>query len=139
MLGVGLRKSQEHLLQRHEGDRIIILVSDGVSFDLENGVNEEIARELRDNGITVYYVHIAEDDPPPTTAAIATITGGETFAAGNQAALANVFQRIDEMQRTRLERSLAEVQDLHWPFCLAGFVCGAVTLLGFLGLRYTPW
>lgn len=139
MLGVGLKVCQSLLVQREEGDRMIILISDGASFDLTNGEEEIIARELRDNGIAVYYVHIGGGDPPPPTAAVATITGGATFSAGDAAGLQDVFQRIDAMRTTRLERTYADILDLFWPFCLAGFTLLGSYLTASFGLRYTPW
>ena len=139
MLGVGMRKCQDQLLQRSEGDRMIILVSDGQSFDLSNGSEEKLARELRDNGIVVYYVHIGGGDAPAETSVVATITGGSTFAVDNQAALHDTFAQIDTMQKTKLMRTYAEVVDLHWPFCLAGFIVLPGAILSSLGMRYTPW
>ena len=139
MLGVGLRECQRQLMHRPEGDRMIVLVSDGVSFDLGNGNEEKIGRELRDDGIVVYYVHIGGGDAPAETSVVATITGGSTFAVENEAALAETFERIDSMQKTKLMRTYAEVVDLHWPFCLVGFVVLPAAVLSSFGLRYTPW
>lgn len=139
MLGVGLRECQEQLLRHEDGDRTIVLVSDGASFDLTNGEEETIGRELRDNGIVLYYVHIGGGQPPPSTAATATITGGATFAAGDEAGLKRVFQRIDEMQPTRIERTYADVLDMFRPFCVAGLSLVGMALFASFGLRYTPW
>ncbi len=139
MLGVGLKTCQSLLVQREEGDRMIILISDGASFDLTDGEEETIARELRNNGIAVYYVHIGGGDPPPPTAAVATITGGATFSAGDTAGLQDVFQRIDAMRTTRLERTYADILDLFWPFCLAGFTLLGSYVAASFGMRYTPW
>ncbi len=139
MLGVGLRECQDQLLRHDDGDRTIILVSDGVSFDLTDGEEETIGRELRDNDIVLYYIHIGGGETPPTTAATATITGGATFAAGDEAGLRQIFQRIDQMQPTRMERTYADVLDLFRPFCAVGLSLLGTTLLASFGLRYTPW
>lgn len=139
MLGKGVLRCQAELLRQVEGDRMIILISDGMSFDLEGGQEEKIGRELRDNGIAVYYVHIGSGDPPPSTSALATITGGATFAAGNAAGLEAVFARIDAMRSARMERVYADRVDFHWPFCMIGFAGLAGHLLSAWGLRYTPW
>lgn len=139
MLGVGLKKCADELVQRKEGDRMIILISDGASFDLAGGEEEQVGRELRDQGIVVYYVHIGGGVPPPPTAAVATITGGATFSAGDPKGLDQVFRRIDAMRSARLERTYADVLDCFRPFCLAGFILFGLQLLGLFGLRYTPW
>src|SRR5205823_896150 len=47
-----------------DGDRLIILVSDGDSQDLGHGEEYEIAELLKDAGITLYHIHVAEDDIP---------------------------------------------------------------------------
>lgn len=40
------------------GDRMIILISDGQSADLGNGQEEEVGKELLQNRICVYSIHI---------------------------------------------------------------------------------
>ena len=46
MIGLALRHCSDTLSEREEGDRMIILVSDGQSFDLSGGQDEVIAEEL---------------------------------------------------------------------------------------------
>lgn len=139
MIGGALRQCRKHLEQRDEGDRMILLVSDGASADLSNGQDEAVARELRDAGIVLYGVHIGEGEMPPDVASICTITGGTSFSAGDELALRSVFQRIDEMQTVKLERAVADIQDFYWPFCLTGLVALVGYVLASFGWRYTPW
>jgi Ca-activated chloride channel homolog len=139
MIGVALRHCLKQLVERKEGDRMILLVSDGESFDLSGGQDEVIARELRDNGITVFAVHIGEGGAPDEVASIATITGGASFAAGDEIALRNVFQKIDQMQTVRMEKTIADIHDCFWPYCLTGLTALALFVLSSFGLRYTPW
>ena len=61
-IGKALMACRELLVTREEGDRLIILISDGASFDLDNGRDEEIARLLKRDNITVYSIHIAGGD-----------------------------------------------------------------------------
>ncbi len=139
MIGKALLACKTVLLGREEGDRMIILITDGMSFDLINGADEEVARTLRENQIVVYAVHVSDTEVPPPLATITAKTGGEVFNPGDPEALKAVFRRIDAMRETRLEKTAAETLDDFGPFCAAGLsLLGLGALAGF-GLRYTPW
>lgn len=139
MIGLALKKCQDLLLEKETGDRMVILVSDGASFDLGNGQEEEIGRSLRADEIAMYGIHIGGGMTPPEVSAIATITGGATFAPEDQAGLDGVLQRIDQMRETKLARTFAELMDWFKPFCVAGASLVGLALAALLGLRYTPW
>jgi Ca-activated chloride channel family protein len=139
MIGQALLACKEVLTSREEGDRMIILVSDGDSFDLSNGNDESVAQTLKRSGITVYSIHISSSDPPPLIVTITGLTGGEVFPVDDPQALQAVFRRIDAMKATRLEKTAPELLDDFAPVCVAGLsVLGAFGLTLF-GLRYTPW
>ncbi len=138
-IGKALRACRRVLIGREEGDRMIILVSDGNSFDLGNDADQEIARMLREDGICVYAVHIAEDSPPDPIVNITSLTGGEVFNPGDPSGLAAVFQRIDEMQETRVEKVQAEPIDDYEPWAHAALAVLGTALVALFGLRFTPW
>lgn len=138
-IGRALLACRKILTAREQGDRMIILVTDGYSSDLANGRDEEIARQLRDDQIVVYAVHVADGEPSDQLTHLASITGGEVFSPGDQQGLAHVFQRIDEMQKSRIEKTRTEAIDDYPPWCRAGLVLVGVALIALLGLRYTPW
>lgn len=138
-IGKALLACREVLTSREEGDRMIILVSDGQSWDLNNGRDEEIARKLRDDNIVVNAIHIADSEVPGPIVNITSMTGGEAFNPGDQDALDHVFKRIDGMQATRLEMASAELRDRFKPYALAGLALLGLYLLSLLGLRATPW
>jgi len=138
-VGNALQACREVLTGRQEGDRMIILVTDGISFDIMNGQDLQLAKELSGSRIVVYAVHVAEGDPPAPIVNIANLTGGEAFAAGDLNGVQAVFQRIDRMQQTRIERSLSEPQDHFRPYCIAGLSIVGLAVAGLFGLRYTPW
>jgi Ca-activated chloride channel family protein len=138
-IGNALQACREVLTSRQEGDRMIILITDGMSYDIENGQDVQLAKELSADRIVVYAVHVAEGDPPGSVVNITNLTGGEAFAAGDQAGVKSVFQRIDAMQQTRIERKLPEPQDNFVPYCLAGLSLVGLATVGLFGLRYTPW
>ena len=139
MIGLALRHCNDTLSRREEGDRMVILVSDGASFDLGGGNDEKIANELKENGVVMYAVHIGGGQVPAEVKAIANITGGATFSPGDEKSLAAVFRRIDQMQVTKLQRSYAELLDFFWPFAMAGLLGLSFSVLAAFGLRYTPW
>jgi Ca-activated chloride channel family protein len=139
MIGKALLACKEILAAREEGDRMIILVSDGESADLFGGSDESIAQTLKKDGIVVYSIHISSGDPPSEIVNVTGITGGEVFPVDDPLALQSVFRRIDEMKATRLEKTAPELLDDFAPFCKAGLsILGAIGLALF-GLRYTPW
>ena len=107
---------REVLASREEGDRMIILISDGYSYDISNGKDEEIARQMKADNIVVYAVHVASNEVPGEVVNIAMMTGGEVFEPGDKAGLAAVFKRIDEMQETRMEKNVSESMDHFRPF-----------------------
>jgi len=138
-IGKALMACREVLRQRDEGDRMLILVSDGDSSDLYGGNDMEIADTLRKDGIVVYCIHVAEYETPDPVVNIAAVTGGAAFQADDPAALSTVFARIDGMQQTKLEKVSAETLDDFEPWCLLGLSLLALASMTAFGLRYTPW
>jgi Ca-activated chloride channel family protein len=138
-IGKALRACRKVLTEREEGDRMIILISDGFSSDLSAGSDEMIARELKNDGIIVYCVHIADGQIPREVTRIAELTGGMAFKPQDTEELAHVFARIDTMQKTRLEKTQSEAADHFEPWCLAGLSILGLGLVALFGLRYTPW
>jgi len=139
MIGMALRSAEKVLISREEGDRMIVLITDGESFDLQNGQDLAIANSLKENNITVFAIHIAEGNPSDSVGAITMVTGGEIFSAGDPAALDTVSARIDEMKTAPLKRVTPDPVDYYQPFALAGLAIGGLHLLTLFGLRHTPW
>jgi Ca-activated chloride channel homolog len=138
-IGHALRSVRKVLAARPEGDRMVILISDGQSSDLSGGVAEKLGAELAQENIVVFYIHVAEGSPQDETFTIANLTGGQAFAADDPTALKEVFRRIDAMKPARLKPSTAEPADFFRPFAIAGLAFAGLHLLGLFGLRFTPW
>jgi len=138
-IGKALLACRKVLTAREEGDRMILLVTDGFSADLGGGRDEEIAHTLAQDRIVVYAVHVANTEVPGPIANITSITGGQVFASDDPDRLRQVFQRIDEMQVTRLEKIQSETLDDMVPWCWVGLGLLGAGLLAALGARYTPW
>src|SRR5262249_48255005 len=138
-IGRALRGYKTLLLDRPEGDRMIVLVTDGDSSDLHGGNAEAIARELKENRITGFAIIIAMSQIQEEIYTITQTTGGEAFLAGDPEALHAIFRRIDHMKQAPLEKKIADTLDFFQPFCVAGLaLLGLATLTSF-GLRYTAW
>lgn len=138
-IGLGLITCQEVLNTRNEGDRMIILVSDGQSADLDNGQDEVIAKSLAEDGIVVYSIHIGSGFTPPEVSSITNITSGKSFSPHDVESLKEVFAKIDAMKAVKLKRTYAEIVDWFGPFSIAGLVLAGMSLVSILGMRYTPW
>lgn len=139
MIGLALRAGEKTMLAGDTGDRMIVLFTDGESYDLDNGQDVAIAQSLKANGIKLYAIHIAEGGAPDSIGVIASITGGEVFSAGDPAALKSIFARIDEMQKAPIKRVTPDPVDFFEPFSMAGLGIGSIYLLTLFGLRHTPW
>jgi Ca-activated chloride channel homolog len=127
------------LAEAKDGDRLLVLVSDGVSADLNAGNASDVADSLIEAGITLYHVHVGTGAVPMEVTDIANATGGEAFVATDQSGLDRIFRHIDLMQPARFKPATAIPMDFFGPFALAGLIALATHLLGLLGLRYTPW
>lgn len=139
-IGAALRFCRDNMIQEAvRGDRMIILVSDGESFDLGSGQESELGEELREAGIVVYHIHIAEEDIPAPVIEIASITGGEAFQASDPQSLEAVFRHIDRMQPARFRTMGTVPMDHFRPITLICLALVGVHVVGLLGVRYTPW
>jgi Ca-activated chloride channel homolog len=138
-IGKALQACRQVLKTRQEGDRMIILVTDGISADLFNGEDIELAKQLAADHIVVYAIHVADGDVPGPVVNITGLTGGESFAGGDPDGVSTVFRRIDQMQQTRMERTMPEPQDFFFPYCVAGLSVLGLATSSLVGLRYTPW
>jgi Ca-activated chloride channel homolog len=139
MIAKALMACREILTSREEGDRMIILVSDGESFDLRGGNDETVAQTLKRSGITVYAIHISDRNPPAAIVNITAITGGEVFPVDDPGALKAVFERIDAMRETKLEKTASELLDDFVLVCQVGLSLLSLSAFALFGLRYTPW
>jgi Ca-activated chloride channel family protein len=133
-----LRACIKVLADRQEGDRMIVLVTDGEDYDLAGGNDKQIARELKENNIAVYAVIIGTSVQDEIVN-ITQLTGGEAFLAGDSAAMKSIFRRIDQMKPARVEKTIGHMLDdfTFWP--VVGLALVGLGAIALFGLRYTPW
>lgn len=140
LIARALRGCKERLIRTKEGDRAIILITDGGSGDFNGGGDRQIAQELADARIRVFTVLIGSDmfgvDGVYT---IAAHTAGKVFRAEDTGALESVFREIDQMQKAKFKQITADWVDFYTPFSIAGIIAAGLWAMSLLGLRYTPW
>ena len=141
MIGSALRFCMRNMEQEAgEGDRLIVLVSDGVSADLGSGFAEgDVGTELAEAGIVLYHVHVGSGMVPEEMRSISRQTGGESFVATDRRGLEEIFTHIDRMQPARFAPGGTVPMDFFTPLAILALGGLGLHLLGLLGLRYTPW
>lgn len=140
-IGAALLFCRDNMTQEAtRGDRLIILVSDGMSSDLGEGFAEmDYAKELNDADITLFHVHVGSSSVPQEVFDIAQQTGGRAFAARDASSLTSVFEYIDRMKPAEFTPGGTVPMDHSFPFALAALVLLGVHLIGLMGVRHTPW
>lgn len=138
MIANALRGCKERLMRTTEGDRAIILITDGSSADFMNGGDRQIAGELAEQKIRVFSVMIGATGMEGVYT-IAAHTSGKVFEVGDPTALSAVFREIDRMQKAKFKQVTSDWVDYYRPLSLAGLIAAGLWGLSLLGLRYTPW
>lgn len=146
-------------LQSLAKNKVIILLTDGVS-NVGTMTPLQAAEEAKSANIKVYAIAVGGDGdariPVPggfgrqrfqyipggsfdvdTLKKIAEMTGGEVFRADNESALANVLTKINELERTKIEKSgRAVYEELYWkPLALGLLLLGLAYIGRWVGLR----
>jgi Ca-activated chloride channel homolog len=143
LIANALRGCRDQLVRIEEGDRAVVLISDGGSGDFNDGGDRAVAEELAEQNIRVFSILIGGDGGMDMGSGgletIAAGTGGKVFTAGDRSALESVFREIDSMQKARFKQMTADWVDDYTPLAMAGLATISLYGLSLLGLRYTPW
>ncbi len=134
-----LRYCRKLLNDRTEGDRMIVLITDGDSYDLRGENAEELAKELTKDRISVFAIIIGQNRIQDEVVDITQKTGGEAFMAQDPEAMVSIFKQIDKLKQAKMEKTIAEAKDDFKPYCIAGLVLAGLQLAAAFGLRYSPW
>jgi len=138
-IGNALKYAEQILARQTEGDRLIILVSDGFSSDLDGLRAKEIGDELAASNIVVHMINVGDGAAPQQMFEVCQPTGGQVFSAQDPQTLQSIFDHIDHMHPVRIKQTQAEPVDRFSPFALAGIALLGLYGLSLLGVRYTPW
>lgn len=138
-IGHAARFTAQTLAQQEEGDRLMILVSDGYSGDLDGGNARQIGMELAADDIVLYMIQIGDEAAPQQMYELTEPTGGQVFNVRDPVALERVLQHIDKMTPVKIERTQPRPVDHFWPAAAALLAALALHQLFAFGVRYTPW
>lgn len=138
-VGHALEYTREVLAKQESGDRLIILITDGFSSDLEGPAAAAVASGLNAEHIVVHAINVGDGPAPDQLYAVVTPTGGRVFDARDQASLNSIFAHIDAMHPTKIRPKEREPVDFFTPLALGAAVMLGVHVLCLLGFRYTPW
>jgi Ca-activated chloride channel homolog len=128
---------KQALTGQEDGDRMVIVISDGQSYDLIESV-EDLTRTFKSERIAVFAI-IVGADPQEEIVNITRNTGGEAFRVDDPDALPSIFKKIDAMKPATVKPTIVDTVDYFEPFAWLGATLTAVWLLTLFGLRYTPW
>ena len=138
-IGVGLSEALNLLRESRARSRVAILLTDGENNagDIEPLAAARIAETL---GIRVYTIGVIEagrrtvDERALTE--MAELTGGRYYQASSEQALEAIYAGIDQLEKSRIDRSQFGVFDEYAGY----FLATALGLLAFeLLLRNTAW
>lgn len=139
LIANALHGCKEQLVRTEQGDRAVILISDGDSSDFANGGDRRAAEELAAANIRVFIILIDGGAGSGGVETIAAGTGGKVFQVGDRSSLDGVFREIDRMQKARFKQVAADWVDDYTALSITGLIAAGFYLLSLLGLRYTPW
>ena len=134
-----LEACRDTLVQQPDGDRLIVLLTDGFSEDLEGGAASRVGQDLAANHIVLHTIHVGDGQPPSQLNEVTAPTGGGVFSATNLATLQAVFDHIDHMSKARIKPKERESIDSFRLFAIAGLSIAGLSALTLFGLRYSPW
>jgi Ca-activated chloride channel family protein len=139
-----LAGATDKLIERAEGERMIILITDGESNsepDPERQV-EELLTRFADENVICYGIFISEKEVPDLECMLCEQSGGGLFNIEDEMkpdSLDDLFARIDKMTKVNLKLKEPIATDNFKPFILPTLVVLALHVLALFGLRYTPW
>jgi Ca-activated chloride channel family protein len=153
-IGHGLATAVSRLKDSEAKSKVIILLTDGTNNrgEIAPVTAAEIAKayNLRvytigvgtkgeapypvQTSMGVRYQNVPVDIDEPTLTRIAQITGGLYFRATNNAALKEIYQEIDQLEKTKMSvQEYSKKQEEYMLFALAGLIFFLLEIL----MRYT--
>ena len=128
------------LIRRAEGDRMVILMTDG-GYEAADGTPahvDAVIERYKANHIVCFCVYLRGQNIGEE-ARVCKETGGTLFEVVGQEQLNQVFARIDKMKKVKVRTKEPLSVDHFQPFLIPALGLLAAHLLALLGLRYTPW
>jgi Ca-activated chloride channel family protein len=139
LVGNAIVSCSELLKERSDGDRMLIVLTDGETSDLKGGKAAQIGQDLKSQKIIMYAISVRSEGASDDLQTACQITGGRLFESGDIPGLPAVFRQIDQLQRTKLAAAHTQWLEQDRPFALIGLALLAIYQVASLGFRYTPW
>ncbi|MCX6919240.1 MAG: VWA domain-containing protein [Verrucomicrobia bacterium] len=138
-IGKALYGAADLLDQAKTGDRMIIMLTDGLSSDILPPKDSAIIADLQAKRIKVFVVFLIDQPVTPSLVGIAQATGGDAWGAVTPDALNAVFKRIDEMKKVVVLEKKPRASDYYDPFFIPAMAALGLAILALFGIRYNPW
>jgi Ca-activated chloride channel family protein len=138
-VGKALYGAADLLDQAKTGDRMIILLTDGLSSDIMPPKDSAIIADLQAKRIKVFVIFLIDQPVTPSLVGIAQATGGDAWGAVTPEALNSVFKRIDEMKKVVVLEKKPRASDYYDPFFIPAMAALGLAILALFGIRYNPW
>lgn len=149
-IGAGLALAVERLRQSKLPSKVVVLLTDGkqtvFDIDVDKAVDEAVAAGIKvytvgagtngvaavrvDRGFGMELVQVPVEIDEDLLRRIASRTGGEYMRATDGAALRKIYQRIDALERARIE----EVKFLRYHLHYRAFLLAALALIALAAL-----
>ncbi|MFT6793624.1 MAG: Ca-activated chloride channel family protein [Rubritalea sp.] len=139
-----LAGATDELIERAEGERMIILVTDGESNSEPDPARqvEELLTRFADENVICYGIFISEKEVPELERMLCEQSGGGLFNIEDEMkpdSLDQLFARIDKMTKVNMKLKESIAVDNFKPFILPTLIVLLLHVLALFGLRYTPW
>ncbi len=138
-IGKALYGAAELLDQAKTGDRMIILLTDGLSNDIVPPKDSAIIADLQAKRIKVFVIFLIDQPVTPALVSIAQGSGGAAWPAVTPEALNEVFKKIDEMKKVVILEKKPRAADYYDPFFIPAMAALGLAILALFGIRYNPW
>ncbi len=138
-VGKALYGAADLLDQAKTGDRMIILLTDGLSSDIMPPKDSAIIADLQAKRIKVFVIFLIDQPVTPSLVGIAQASGGDAWGAVTPEALNAVFKRIDEMKKVVVLEKKPRASDYYDPFFIPAMAALGLAILALFGIRYNPW
>lgn len=133
-----LRGCKKMLQDRDDGDKMVIVITDGFSYDMQEA-EQDLIRDFKAANIAVFCIIVGGIDPQEEIVNVTRGTGGDAFRADDPDALPVIFKKIDAMKQAKFTPTFVETIDYFEPLAYLGLALAALWAISLLGLRYTPW
>lgn len=121
------------------GERMIILVTDGLAGDIQPDTVSQLTDRMRKQKVTLYVILVGDEAGTPLSRQLCEPTGGQLFEAGDPAGLAAVFEHVDRMSTARMRPVAPGREDYFLPVSLVLLVVASVQLVASWVFRPVPW